>query len=260
MEENPAIVNNFMELLLDKINPDNIPQHVAIIMDGNGRWARKRGLLRTGGHRRGIRAIRSVLEACDKIGIKYITLYAFSSENWTRPKREVNMLMNLLLQTLEEEVTKFMKNNIRLKIIGNKKKLPEKVQEALDKVTNLTKNNQKAVLTIALSYGAQDEIIRAVKKIAEAVKKGTLPIEQIDKKTLTRYLYTYDLPMVDLLIRTSGEQRVSNFLLWQIAYAELYFTKVLWPDFQKEDLYHAVLSYQQRERRYGKISAQIVKE
>jgi len=249
-----------MELLLDKINPDNIPQHVAIIMDGNGRWAKKRGLLRTGGHQRGIKVIRSVLEACDKIGIKYLTLYAFSSENWTRPKREVNMLMNLLLKTLEEEVTEFMKNNIRLKVIGNKKKLPEKVQIALESATNLTKNNQKAVLTIALSYGAQDEIIRAVKKIAEAVKNETIPIDKIDKKTLTNYLYTYDLPMVDLLIRTSGEQRISNFLLWQIAYAELYFTKVLWPDFQKEDLYHAILSYQQRERRYGKISTQIVKK
>ncbi|APD06461.1 ditrans,polycis-undecaprenyl-diphosphate synthase ((2E,6E)-farnesyl-diphosphate specific) [Flavobacteriaceae bacterium UJ101] len=247
-----------MNLLLDKIDFNNIPQHIAIIMDGNGRWAKKRGLLRTSGHKNGIKSVKNAMEACEQIGVKYLTLYAFSSENWNRPKKEVNMLMKLLVSTLRKEVDEFNKNNIRLNIIGNKHDLPLKVQKELQEALELTKDNTKAILTIALSYGSHDEILEAVKKIASDVKDEKLSIQDINKEILEANLYTYNLPPVDLLIRTSGEQRISNFLLWQIAYAELYFTDVLWPDFQRENLYEAVLNYQDRERRYGKTSEQLV--
>ncbi len=245
-------------ILIDKIDHNNIPQHIAIIMDGNGRWAKKRGLLRTKGHQNGVKAVRNAIEACDTLGVPYLTLYAFSSENWNRPKSEVSMLMNLLISTLRKEVNEFNKNNIRLNIIGDIKSLPSKVQKELQEALALTKNNTKATLTVALSYGSQAEIIEAVKTIAALVKENQLTLDTITKETIEANLHTHDLPPVDLLIRTSGEQRISNFLLWQIAYAELYFTHILWPDFQKEDLYEAVLSYQNRERRFGKTSEQLV--
>ncbi|MFV0531137.1 MAG: isoprenyl transferase [Flavobacteriales bacterium] len=247
-----------MNLLLDKIDLDNTPQHIAIIMDGNGRWAKKRGLLRTTGHKNGVKSVRNVIEACNDVHIKYLTLYAFSSENWNRPKNEVNTLMNLLISTLRKEINEFNKNNVRLNIIGNIETLPSKVQKELQEALELTKNNTKATLTVALSYGSQNEILEAVKKIASDIKNGLLTPNHINKEIFEANLQTHDLPPVDLLIRTSGEQRISNFLLWQIAYAELYFTDILWPDFQKENLYEAVLSYQNRERRYGKTSEQLV--
>lgn len=245
-------------ILIDKIDPNNIPQHIAIIMDGNGRWAKKRGLLRTKGHQNGVKAVRNAIEACNTLSVPYLTLYAFSSENWNRPKNEVSMLMNLLISTLRKEVDEFNKNDIRLNIIGDVKSLPIKVQKELQEALELTKNNTKATLTVALSYGSHAEIIEAVKTIASDVKNDKLTLDNITKETIETNLYTYNLPPVDLLIRTSGEQRISNFLLWQIAYAELYFTHVLWPDFQKENLYEAVLSYQDRERRFGKTSEQLV--
>ena len=247
-----------MNLLLDKIDKNNLPQHIAIIMDGNGRWAKKRGFLRTKGHKSGVKSVRKAIEGCNKLGIRYLTLYAFSSENWNRPKAEVSMIMNLLISTLRKEVTEFNQNNIQLNIIGNTQTLPPKVQQELDEALNLTKHNDGAVLTIALSYGSHDEIIHAIKNIALEVKNETLLISDIDKKIVEGNLFTHNLPTVDLLIRTSGEQRISNFLLWQIAYAELYFTNVLWPDFQTENLYEAVLDYQDRERRHGKTSEQLV--
>ncbi len=247
-----------MSLLLNKIDLKNVPQHVAVIMDGNGRWAKKRGLLRTSGHKNGVKSIQNVIEACDKIGVQYLTLYAFSSENWSRPKSEISMLMNLLIATLREKINEFNKNNIRLNVIGNIKDLPSKVQKELKEALDLTKNNTKATLTVALSYGAQDEILEAAKKIAFDIQNKTLSINDINKKTFETNLHTHSLPPVDLLIRTSGEKRISNFLLWQIAYAELYFTNVLWPDFQEENFYEAILNYQNRERRYGKTSEQLV--
>ncbi len=247
-----------MNFLLNKIDSNNIPQHIAIIMDGNGRWAKRRGLLRTNGHKNGVKSVRNSLEACREAGVKFLTLYAFSSENWNRPRAEVKMLMNLLISTLRNEVEEFNSNGVKLNVIGDEKVLPLKVQKELIEAKELTKNNTKAVLTIALNYGAHSEITQAVKKIAQSVIDNELSIDAINEGVIDENLYTHDLPPVDLLIRTSGEQRISNFLLWQIAYAELYFTDVLWPDFQQENLYEAIIDFQNRERRFGKTSEQLV--
>ncbi len=243
--------------LTDNINKSNLPRHVAIIMDGNGRWAKKQGLKRTFGHQNAIKAVRSAIDACGELEIPYLTLFAFSTENWTRPPSEISFLMNLLSKTIESEINELNEKGIRLIIIGELETLPEKVSKKLKKATDLTQNNTKANLIIALSYGSKNEIIRAIKNISQDVKSGKINSTEIDESLFEQYLYTQGIPNVDLLIRTSGEHRISNFLLWQIAYAELYFTDTLWPDFRKEDFFEAVKSYSQRERRYGKTGEQI---
>ena len=237
---------------VEQIAKKNVPKHVAIIMDGNGRWAKKRGLLRVLGHERGAKAVRETIEAAGESGITHLTLYAFSTENWNRPKNEVDKLMNLLVSSLKKEFKSLHENEIKLCAIGNLEELPPKAYKELSEVIEKTKNNKKLVLTLALSYGSRNEIVKTVKEIAQKVKNNIISIENIDDSIINEHLYTRNLPDVELLIRTSGEQRISNFLLWQIAYAELYFTDVLWPDFKKVDLYKAILNYQNRESRFRK--------
>lgn len=239
------------------INTNNLPNHLAIIMDGNGRWAKQKGYLRAFGHENGTKSVRTTVESCAKLGIKHLTLYAFSTENWNRPKLEVDTLMKLLVSSLKKELNTLEKNNIRLNAIGNLTNLPEKVQKELNEVIQRTSENTRMTLTLALSYGAREEMIQAVKKIADKVKNNIISNDAIDQSIINEHLYTHNLPDVDLVIRTSGEHRVSNFLLWQIAYAEFYFTDVLWPDFSEKDLHEAIKSYQNRERRFGKTSEQI---
>lgn len=239
------------------INTENLPKHLAIIMDGNGRWAKQKGMLRVFGHENGTKAVRETVESCARLGIANLTLYAFSTENWNRPKMEVDTLMKLLVSSLKKELPTLQENNIRLITIGNTSQLPDSARKQLAEVTELTKNNNRMTLTLALSYGSREEIISAVKAISEKVKDNTLAAEDINESTINNHLYTNSLPDVDLVIRTSGEQRISNFLLWQIAYAEFYFTDVLWPDFREKDLHEAIISYQKRERRFGKTSEQI---
>jgi len=236
---------------------DAIPKHIAIIMDGNGRWAKKRNKNRNYGHSAGRKSVKKIVKACAELGIKNLTLYAFSTENWNRPKLEIDFLMKLLLTSLNEELETLIKNNIKFKIIGNLEKLPKKLTSYLIKVTKKTQNNKKMALTIALSYGGKKEIVDAIQVIGDKVKNNLISPKNIDESVINQHLYTHYLPDVDLLIRTSGEKRISNFLLWQIAYAELYFTKKLWPDFSTEDLYEAIVNYQKRERRFGKTSKQI---
>jgi undecaprenyl diphosphate synthase len=243
--------------LLNTIDKTNIPKHVAIIMDGNGRWAKKQGLLRAFGHESGTKSVKEIIKASAKLGIECLTLYAFSTENWNRPKLEVDTLMRVLINSLKKEVTTLQENNIKLNAIGNLEKLPQSAQKELQDVINKTQNNTRLTLTLALSYGAREEIVNAVKNISNKVKNNIISIDSIDDSIINEHLYTQNLPDVDLLIRTSGEHRISNFLLWQIAYAELYFTDILWPDFKEEDLYEAIISYQKRERRFGKTSEQI---
>ncbi|WP_262920487.1 isoprenyl transferase [Hanstruepera flava] len=226
-------------------------------MDGNGRWAKQKGLLRTVGHENGTKSVRQTVEASAELGIKNLTLYAFSTENWNRPKLEVQTLMKLLVSSLKKEIKTLQKNDIKLNAIGCLNELPQKAQKELLEVIEKTKNNNRMCLTLALSYGSREELINTVKKISIKVKNNIISPENIDESVINEHLYTQNLPDVDLLIRTSGEQRISNFLLWQIAYAELYFTKVLWPDFTKEHLYEAIIEYQKRERRFGKTSEQI---
>lgn len=235
----------------------NIPQHVAIIMDGNGRWAKKKGLFRAVGHENGTKAVREAVEASAEIGIKHLTLYAFSTENWNRPKLEVETLMKLLVNSLKKEISTLQKNNIRLNAIGNLQALPKKARKELLEVIEKTKDNKHMTLSLALSYGSREELIKTIQEISNKVKNDVLSPHLINEAVINEHLYTKNLPDVDLLIRTSGEQRISNFLLWQIAYAELYFTEILWPDFKKEDLIEAILNYQQRERRFGKTSEQL---
>lgn len=246
-----------MSLLKDKIDPENLPQHVAIIMDGNGRWAKSRGEERTFGHKNAIDAVRNAINACNEINIPYLTLYTFSSENWNRPDDEVNTLMNLLMETLLLEAEEIFSKGLRMHVIGNLEKLPPLVKDQLLRVIELTKNNSKGNLILAISYGSQNEILNAVKEISTDVKNGKLEVDRIDEKVFESYLYTKDFPPVDLMIRTSGEVRISNFLLWQIAYAELQFLDILWPDFTKEIFFQCILNYQNKERRYGKTGEQI---
>lgn len=243
--------------LLETINKDNLPKHLAIIMDGNGRWAKKQGLLRALGHEKGTKSVRVTVETCAKLGIENLTLYAFSTENWNRPKLEVDTLMKLLVNSLKNELETLTKNNIRLNCIGTIELLPSTIKKELLSVIEKTKNNSRMTLTLALSYGSREELLNAVKIISDKVKNNIISIGSIDESIINEHLYTRNLPDVDLVIRTSGEHRISNFLLWQIAYAEFYFTDVLWPDFKEEDLYAAIISYQKRERRFGKTSEQI---
>ena len=243
--------------LQQNINKDNLPNHLAIIMDGNGRWAKQKGFLRAFGHENGTKSVRLVVETCAKLGIKNLTLYAFSTENWNRPKLEVETLMRLLISSLKNELKTLTENNIRLLSIGNLELLPKSAKKELEDVIEKTKNNTHMTLTLALSYGSREEILQAVRNISDKVKNNIISINDIDESIINQHLYTRNLPDVDLLIRTSGEHRISNFMLWQIAYAELYFTNVLWPDFKEEDLYEAIISYQKRERRFGKTSEQI---
>jgi undecaprenyl diphosphate synthase len=242
---------------LDQIDLSKLPQHVAIIMDGNGRWAKGKGKLRIFGHHNGVTSVRDVVEGADKLGIKYITLYTFSSENWNRPKLEVMAIMELMVSTIHKEVPGFMKNNIRLNAIGDLDMLPGKCLRELNNAIETTAGNTGVVLTLALSYSSRREIVSAAKNIAIKVKNGELDINDINEEVFERNLFTGDMPNPELLIRTSGEYRISNYLLWQIAYAELYFTTKLWPDFRKEDLYEAVIDFQKRERRFGLTSEQV---
>ena len=246
-----------MQEILEKIDKNNLPKHVAIIMDGNGRWAKSRGEERTFGHKNAISAVRNAISACDKAGVEYLTLYTFSTENWNRPNDEVETLMSLLSETLLKEAAELFSKGVRLHVIGEVEKLPTLVREQLLNVVELTKENSKGNLVLALSYGSQREILNAVKEIAQEVKEGKISTEDIDEKLFENHLYTKDLPPVDLLIRTSGEVRISNFLLWQIAYAELQFLDIFWPDFQEEHLYQCIINYQNKERRFGKTSEQI---
>ena len=234
-----------------------IPKHTAIIMDGNGRWAEQKGMPRIFGHQNGVTAVRKIVEAASKFNIKYLTLFTFSVENWDRPTSEVDTLMGLLVQTLKDEFEDMFKNNIRLNAIGDLNSLPNEVREELYTIIENTKGNTGMTLTLALSYGGKQEIFKAVKEISEKVKNDIICLDNFDDSVINDHLYTCDLPDVDLLIRTSGEKRISNFLLWQIAYAELYFTDVYWPDFSEEDLKKAIVEYQNRERRFGKTSKQL---
>jgi len=239
------------------IDSSNLPRHIAVIMDGNGRWAKNKGAARVFGHRNAIKAVRDTAEACAELGIQYLTLYAFSTENWSRPKEEVDALMQLLVSTISGETQTLTKNNIRLTAIGNIAHLPRVCQKELQEAIDITKDNTGLTLVLALSYSGRWEILEAVKQIAHEVEKGLLQVNEITDKVFAHHLNTKDIPDPELLIRTSGEMRISNFLLWQIAYSELYMPEVLWPDFRREHLYEAILSYQKRERRFGKISEQV---
>ncbi len=243
----------------EKIDLSKLPKHIAIIMDGNGRWAKTHGKPRVFGHKNGVVSVRDVTEASAELGIEYLTLYAFSTENWARPQFEVNALMTLLVETVKSEVKTLMKNNIRLLAIGDLNKLPDKTRNALLRAIEETKNNTRMSLVLALNYSSRWEIVEAVKKISQEVKDGHISIDQIDSTLFATHLATRDIPDPELMIRTSGERRISNYLLWQAAYAELYFTDVLWPDFRKEHFFHAILDYQQRERRFGMVSEQLEK-
>lgn len=243
--------------LLDSIQNKKIPRHIAIIMDGNGRWAKKQGMARIFGHRNALTAIRETVTSASNLGVKAVTLYAFSTENWNRPKLEVDALMTLLTKSLKSEVPDFQKGGVKVNAIGKLSDLPKKAQQTLNNVIELTKDNTNITLTFSLSYGSREEITSCIQKIASQVKEGSLEIDQIDDTVVQQNLYTHNLPDVDLMIRTSGEQRLSNYLLWQMAYAELHFTDVLWPDFRGEDLYKAIDAYQNRERRFGKTSEQL---
>ena len=234
-----------------------LPKHIAIIMDGNGRWAKQKGMLRAFGHENGTKSVKQTVEACAELGIENLTLYAFSTENWNRPMLEVQTLMKLLVSALKKELKTLQKNDIKLSAIGALDTLPKKVYKELFEVIDNTKQNTRMTLTLALSYGSREEILNTVKEISIKVKNNIISAENIDESIINEHLYTQNLPDVDLLIRTSGEQRISNFLLWQIAYAELYFTSVLWPDFTKQHLYEAIIEYQKRERRFGKTSEQL---
>ena len=234
-----------------------IPKHVAIIMDGNGRWAKDKGLPREFGHQNGVNSVKSIVQEAYKSGIEYLTLYAFSIENWDRPSDEVSSLMSLLVSTLRDEFDEIFDKDIKLNAVGEINSLPKEVVSELDFIVNKTKNNRKMNLTLALSYGGKQEIFNAVKMIADKVKNNLIELNNFDDSIINSHLYTKNLPDVDLLIRTSGEQRISNFLLWQIAYAELYFTDVYWPDFSKDDFNLALENYKSRERRFGKTSEQI---
>lgn len=243
-----------------QINLEKLPRHIAIIMDGNGRWAKERGRPRVFGHRNGVKAVREVSEGCAELGVEYLTLYAFSTENWKRPAMEVSALMALLVETIKDEVKTLNNNNIRLQAIGDVSKLPSKSYKTLLEAIAETRHNSRMTLVLALNYSAHWEIVEAARSLVEKAQAGEIRPEDINETVFSDALATKGMPDPELLIRTSGENRISNFLLWQIAYAELYFTPVLWPDFRREHLYEAIVNYQTRERRFGKISEQIVKK
>ncbi|MBL4623741.1 MAG: isoprenyl transferase [Flavobacteriales bacterium] len=240
----------------ENIDQSNIPKHIAIIMDGNGRWAKQRKQPRVFGHRNAIKSVRETVEGCAEIGVKYLTLYAFSTENWNRPKLEVRALMELLVHSINGEVKTLNKNDIRLQAIGDLDSLPTSTRRELDLAIEKTSTNKRMTLVLALSYSSKWEILQAINKIAKESKKGTLT-KEIEEEDFSNYLTTANFPDPELMIRTSGEHRISNFLIWQLAYAELYFTDTLWPDFRKPDLHKAILNYQQRERRFGLTGEQI---
>ena len=239
------------------IDGERIPEHIAIIMDGNGRWAQQRGLARTDGHQAGAVVVKKIAEDAARLGVRYLTLYTFSTENWNRPIDEVPALMVLLFDSMEEEI--FLKNNIRFSVIGEMDKLPERVRERFQKCMERTAGNTKMTFVLAISYSAKWEITEAVRKIAAKVQSGEMQLQDIDDKTISNNLTTFDMPDPELLIRTGREQRLSNFLLWQCAYSELYFSEVMWPEFDKEELCKAIYSYQQRQRRFGKTGEQVTK-
>lgn len=241
----------------ERIDLSKLPQHVAVIMDGNGRWAKEHGKPRIWGHRNGVKSVREVTEAAAEIGISWLTLYAFSTENWNRPKPEVNALMDILVSTIREELATMNKNNIRLGAIGDMDRLPPMTKKALLEGIENTKNNDRMTLTLALNYSARWEMTEAMRKVSLLSAQGKLGPEEIDESKVSSFLTTSNMPDPELLIRTSGEHRISNFLLWQIAYTELYFSDIYWPDFEREDFYNAILDFQQRERRFGKISEQL---
>jgi undecaprenyl diphosphate synthase len=243
--------------LKSQIIKEKLPRHIAIIMDGNGRWAKKKGNERIFGHKNGVKAVREAVEGAGELGVKFLTLYAFSTENWNRPQHEVDALMHLLIAAIEQEETTLMKNNVQLHAIGDIQGLPTKVQKKLSILIDKTKSNSGLGLVLALNYSARWEMMNAMRSIAHKIKQGTLEPDEINHETITSHLTTAHIPDPDLMIRTSGEQRISNFLLWQLAYSELYFTEVLWPDFRKDDLYRAIINYQNRERRFGKTSDQL---
>jgi undecaprenyl diphosphate synthase len=245
--------------LKESIDKNNIPKHVAIIMDGNGRWAKKHGEDRIFGHHEGVNSVREIVEACGEIGVKYLTLYAFSTENWNRPKEEVDALMELLISTISMETPNLHKKGVKLAVIGDIQSLPGSCQKELQESIDLTANNERVTLILALSYSSKWEITDAVKKLARQIESGEIKSSEITSRLIEQNLNTKDFPDPELMIRTSGENRISNFLLWQLAYAEFYFTDVLWPDFRKNEFYKAIISYQNRERRFGKTSEQIAK-
>ncbi len=245
------------DLLKNKIDLLKLPEHIATIMDGNGRWAKSQGHLRVFGHKKGVKSVREITEACAELGVPYLTLYAFSTENWQRPKLEVNALMSLLVDTIGNEMRTLQENNIKLNAIGDLSRLPNKTRKALLNGIEKTQSNDRMTLTLALNYSSRWEITMAMKKIAERVKTGEIMPENIDEEIIQQHLETSGLPDPELMIRTSGELRISNYLLWQLAYAELYFTDVLWPDFRKVHLYEAILDFQNRERRFGKTGDQV---
>ena len=249
-----------MSAQLQQIDKNRLPRHIAIIMDGNGRWAKEQGQDRLYGHFHGVESVRNIVEGCAELGVEYLTLYAFSTENWDRPEYEVIGLMELLVSTIRKEVDSLHKNNIKLHVIGDMTMLPEYARQELNEALEITKENTGLSLIMALSYSGRWELLNAVKNIANEVKQGRISVEAIDQGTLQRYLCTSDFPDPELMIRTSGEFRISNFLLYQLAYAELYFTNVRWPDFRKENLYEAILDYQSRERRFGKTGEQVAEE
>jgi undecaprenyl diphosphate synthase len=239
------------------IDKSRLPKHIAVIMDGNGRWAKKHGKFRIFGHQNGVKSVREITEGCAEIGVEYLTLYAFSTENWNRPKTEVNALMGLLVKTIRRETKTLQKNNIRLDTIGDRSQLPLDCLSELDESIEATKNNTRMTLILALSYSSKWDIVNAVKNIAERVKEGSLGVSDVNEDLISQALTTHSYPHPDLMIRTSGEHRISNFLLWELAYSEFYFTNTLWPDFKREHLYKAILDYQHRERRFGKTSEQL---
>ncbi len=246
-------------MLIEQIDKNKIPKHIAIIMDGNGRWAKQRNQERVYGHQKGAEAARNVTRAACEVGLEYLTIYAFSKENWKRPQSEVDSLMELLVRGITENLDEFNSLNIRLKIIGDLERLPENVQKTVQKAIDTTKSNTGLTLVVALNYGSRWEIIEAVKSIANQVKTNQITVDEIDEKLFSDNLQTREIPDPDFMIRTSGEYRISNFLLWQISYAEFYFSEKFWPDFGKNELYEAIIDYQSRERRYGKISSQLKK-
>ena len=243
--------------LKDQININKLPQHIAIIMDGNGRWAKQRGQMRLFGHKAGVKTLKNILRCAGHLGVKYLTVYAFSTENWNRPQEEVSGLMSILLQAIKSEIKEIHESDVKINVIGDINKLPQKVQQRINEAIELTKNNKRITFNIALNYGARDEIINAVKNIANDLINNNIQTQDINQNLFSSYLTTKNIPDPELLIRTSGELRISNFLLYQIAYSELYFTDVLWPDFTEDIFYEAIIDYQKRERRYGKTSEQI---
>jgi len=241
----------------EQIDYNRLPKHIAVIMDGNGRWAKGQGKMRVFGHEQGVLSVKDIVEGCVEVGIEYLTLYAFSTENWSRPKEEVDALMQILISTINKETETLNKNNIKLNAIGNIESLPQECINDLKEAMEKTAHNENCTLTLALSYSAKWEIVNAAKKIAAAVKNNNLDINDIDENLFSSQLTTVDIPDPELMIRTSGEHRISNYLLWQMAYTEFYFTDVLWPDFRRENLFEAIVDYQKRERRFGKISEQL---